>query len=130
MAASVAPRAAPGSTPGGVSRDASPGAASASRPTTKTGSIEPVQTQAVVKSHLPEVQSCYERGKMDDPELHGRVTVRITIGPTGTVAASTLDSSSIGDSGVESCIVNAVHGWRFPAPAGGSAVISYPFNLR
>jgi eukaryotic-like serine/threonine-protein kinase len=97
---------------------------------TVAGTVDPAKTQAVVRSHLPEVQGCYERGRMDDPELRGRVTVRITIAPTGSVAATALDSSTIGDSRVETCILSAVRGWKFPAPNGGGAVISYPFNLR
>jgi hypothetical protein len=86
--------------------------------------------QAVVRSRLFEVRRCYERGKMDEPELKGRVTVRIAIPPSGGVASALVESSSLGNSRVEGCIVDAVRGWPFPAPAGTTPlVISYPFNL-
>jgi TonB family protein len=97
----------------------------------RPGSIEPAAIQMVVRSRLPEIERCYARGKMDDPELRGRVTVRIRIAPNGVVTSAGVESSSLSQSGVESCIVEAVQSWTFPAPAGGQpAVISYPFNLR
>jgi serine/threonine-protein kinase len=104
-----------------VPRGAGPGGTSPS-----SGNI-----QAVVRSRLFEVRRCYERGKMDEPELKGRVTVRIVVPPSGGVASALVESSSLGNSRVEGCIVDAVRAWPFPAPAGSSPlVISYPFNLR
>jgi TonB family protein len=94
------------------------------------GTLDPARIQAVVKARLPEVRRCYERAKMDEPDLKGRVTLRISVSATGAVSSSTIESSTLGNSRVESCIADAVQGWRFPAPLGGkTAVISYPFNL-
>ena len=92
--------------------------------------LDPAKTQALVRSHLPEVQRCYERGKMDYPDIKGRVTLRISVSESGGVTSAMVESSSLGSSSVESCIVGVVKGWKFPAPVGGPAVISYPFNLR
>jgi TonB family protein len=92
--------------------------------------LDPAKTQAVVKSHLPEVQRCYERGKMDDPDIKGRITLKISVSATGAVTSAMVESSSLRSSAVESCVISAVQGWKFPAPTGGPAVISYPFNLR
>jgi serine/threonine protein kinase len=99
------------------------------RPKPASG-VDPVKTQLFVRSHLGEIQRCYERGKMDEPDLKGRVTLKIFIAETGAVASATVDSSSLRSSVVESCIAATVTGWKFPAPVGGPAVISYPFNLR
>lgn len=123
----IAPATRPVSPP--KSGPAAPVPAVAARPTTP-GGVDPAKTQAIVRGHLPEIQRCYERGRMDDPDLKGRVTVRITISAIGAVSAARIDSSTLGNGGVEGCILNAVQTWKFPAPIGGSAVISYPFNLR
>jgi len=96
----------------------------------RAAGIDPAETQALVRSHLPEIRRCYERGKMDDPELRGRVTLRISVAASGAVASAAVEASTLRSSAVESCIVATVKGWRFPAPTGGPAVISYPFNLR
>ncbi len=99
------------------------------RPKPASG-VDPVKTQLFVRSHLGEVQRCYERGKMDEPDLKGRVTLKIFIAETGAVTSAMVDSSSLRSSAVESCIATTVLSWKFPAPIGGPAVISYPFNLK
>jgi eukaryotic-like serine/threonine-protein kinase len=99
------------------------------RPKVVSG-VDPVKTQVFVRSHLGEVQRCYERGKMDDPDLKGRVTLKIFIAETGAVTSAMVDSSSLRSSVVEDCIATTVKDWKFPAPVGGAAVISYPFNLK
>ncbi len=104
-------------------------APSSVRPKPASG-VDPAKTQLFVRSHLGEVQRCYERGKMDDPDLKGRVTLKIFIAETGAVTSATVDSSSLRSSAVENCIATTVMGWKFPAPTGGPAVISYPFNLK
>jgi TonB family protein len=101
--------------------------ATAARPLAR--GMDLAKTQAAVRSHLSEVQRCYERGKMDDPDIKGRVTLRISVSEAGAVSSVLVESSSLGSSAVESCIASAIKGWKFPAPVGGPAVISYPFNL-
>jgi TonB family protein len=95
----------------------------------RTAGLDPAKTQAAVRSHLGEVQRCYERGKMDYPELKGRVTLKISVSTAGAVTSAAVESSSLGSTFVENCIASAVQGWKFPAPVGGPAIISYPFNL-
>jgi serine/threonine-protein kinase len=104
-------------------------AAAASKPAPAAG-MDPVKTQAFVKAHLPEVQRCYERGRMDEPDLKGRVTLKISVSESGGVTSAAVDTSTLHSSSVESCIANTVKGWKFPAPNGGPAIISYPFNFR
>jgi TonB family protein len=119
--APAAPKVEP--TPGPPSKPA------VARPPAPSG-LDPAKTQAVVKSRLPEIQRCYERGKMDYPDMKGRVTLRISVSESGGVTSAMVETSSLGSSSVESCIVGVVKAWKFPAPVGGPAVISYPFNLR
>lgn len=114
--------------PAASSDSASAPAPALQPPRTGSGAIA---IQAVVRSRLFEVRRCYERGKMDEPELKGRVTLTIEIPAAGGVGSALVESSSLANSRVEECIVDAVRGWPFPAPANGRPlVISYPFNLR
>ena len=64
------------------------------------------------------------------PDLQGRVMVQFTIAPTGQVAASIVQSSTMGNPPVEQCIANAVRRWEFPKPQGGIVVVTYPFVLK
>ncbi|MBX3252089.1 MAG: TonB family protein, partial [Myxococcales bacterium] len=81
----------------------------------------------VIRTHIPIVRGCYERELMRDPSLSGRVTVQITIGPTGGVQAATVTASTMQRPAVDECIARAARSWVFPAPAGGAVVVSYPF---
>jgi TonB family protein len=100
-------------------------------PAPEAGRVDPEATRRVVRSHLGEIRTCHERGRMDDPDLSGRVVVRITIGRTGKVMSTAIASSTLDTPSVERCITSAVQKWTFPAPGGaGTAVIEYPFVLR
>ena len=81
----------------------------------------------VVREHMPEVKTCYERELPERPELKGRVVVKFTIGTDGKVIASALEQSTLGVPRAENCIVQAIKGWDFPRPADGEAEVSYPF---
>ncbi len=85
-------------------------------------------TRAAARSQIGPVQQCYERGKMDDGNLRGGVTVRITIAANGSVASAQVTSSTLGSPQVEACITREIARWRLPPPTGGTAVsLSYPF---
>jgi serine/threonine-protein kinase len=87
-------------------------------------------TRASVRSQIRPVQQCYERGKMDDANLRGSVTVRITIATNGSVANAQVASSTLGAPEVERCITHEVASWQFPRPAGEAPVaFSYPFTF-
>jgi serine/threonine protein kinase len=100
-------------------------------PAPEAGRVDSEATRRVVRSHLGEIRTCHERGRMDDPDLSGRVVVRITIGRGGKVVSTAIASSTLSSPSVEKCITSAVQKWTFPAPGGtGTAVIEYPFVLR
>jgi TonB family protein len=95
-----------------------------------TGGLDRDVIGRTIRSHLKEVKFCYEQELMRRPSLHGRVTVKFAISPTGSVSSSAVDASTVNDARVERCIAQAVQRWEFPKPAGGGVVIvSYPFVL-
>ncbi|HET7505299.1 MAG TPA: TonB family protein, partial [Kofleriaceae bacterium] len=90
--------------------------------------IDVAATRAAARTQLRPVLQCYERGKMDDPNLRGSVTVRITIAEDGSVANAQVTSSTLGSPQVEACITREVAHWQLPRPPGGGPVsLSYPF---
>ncbi|HWN69191.1 MAG TPA: AgmX/PglI C-terminal domain-containing protein, partial [Haliangium sp.] len=101
------------------------------RPAPEAGRVDIEATRRVVRAHLGEIRTCHERGRMDAPDLDGRVVVRIAIGRGGRVTSAAIASSTLNTPAVEKCITSAVQKWTFPAPSGGgTAVIEYPFVLR
>jgi TonB family protein len=96
----------------------------------KRGSLDKEIIRRVVRRHLNEIRYCYQVELQHQPELKGRVVVQFTIASTGQVVLSKINSSSLNNSGVEQCIVQAVRRWAFPKPKdGGMVVVSYPFVL-
>jgi outer membrane biosynthesis protein TonB len=91
------------------------------------GSIDREAVARVINSHLQEVHACYERALLKDPGLAGKVVLEWTIGGAGKVTAAKTKSSTLNNASVESCILNSLKGWAFPAPKGGVVIISYPF---
>lgn len=92
------------------------------------GSLSREVITRVIRSHVGEVRSCYERELARRPGLAGRLTVSFVISPTGAVQIATVSSTTMDDPAVESCVAAAARRWRFPAPEGGGVVrVSYPF---
>jgi TonB family protein len=95
------------------------------------GSLDKEIIRRIIRRHINEVKYCYQTELQANPNLYGRVMIQFTIMATGNVMSSNVQSSTMGNAKVESCIANAVRRWTFPKPKGGGIVIvSYPFVLR
>jgi TonB family protein len=98
---------------------------------TVRGSLDREIIRRIIRRHINEVKFCYEGELIKNARLAGRVSIQFTISGTGQVIASVLQSSTMGNLRVESCVVQAVRRWEFPKPRGGGIVIvSYPFNFQ
>ncbi len=94
------------------------------------GALSAEVIRRTIRRHINEVRFCYEQGLSTRPDLAGRVTVSFIIGASGAVQSSAMRDTTLSDAHVESCIVQAVHRWTFPAPDGGGVVgVNYPFVL-
>jgi hypothetical protein len=94
------------------------------------GFLSREQIERVVRRHTRGIRYCYERELQDDVTLEGRITVNWTIGLDGHVSRRTIESNSMGNRDVESCLLREVGRMRFPEPDGGIVIVSYPFNFR
>ncbi|HEY8925547.1 MAG TPA: AgmX/PglI C-terminal domain-containing protein [Polyangia bacterium] len=91
------------------------------------GELDPGIVAKEVRSRLGAIKACYERALKRNPNLSGKVVVHWTITAAGTVTGIDVENDTLGDSEVASCIKGLVARWRFPAPAGGSVEVSFPF---
>ena len=94
------------------------------------GSLDKEAIRGIIRRHINEVKFCFERELTRTPNMEGSVMVNFTIGPTGAVVASIVQSSTLGNPTVEQCIAGALRRWEFPRPQGGIVVVTYPFTLR
>jgi hypothetical protein len=105
-------------------RDVIPGVATAK------GSLDKEIIRRVVRLHLNEVKYCYDQELVHRAGLEGRISVQFIIAGTGQVINSFVQSTTMNNVRVESCVVGAVKRWPFPKPTGGGiAIVSYPFNF-
>ncbi|MFO0686690.1 MAG: AgmX/PglI C-terminal domain-containing protein [Sandaracinus sp.] len=94
------------------------------------GALSREAIRRTIRRHINEVRFCYEQQLSQRPDLAGRVTVSFIISSTGAVSSSGMQSTTLNNAAVESCIVSSVRRWTFPAPDGGGVVgVNYPFVL-
>jgi len=82
--------------------------------------------QKVLLEHVPAIRYCYERELKRNPELKGKVTVRITVGPDGSVKEANIAASTLNDERVERCILSRTRMWKdFPAIDPGEGDVTF-----
>src|SRR3954452_5642240 len=91
------------------------------------GELDPAMVAKEVRTRLGAIKACYERALKRNPNLSGKVVIHWTITAAGTVSGTDVEQDTLGDSEVANCIKSLVSRWRFPAPAGGSVDVSFPF---
>jgi outer membrane biosynthesis protein TonB len=91
------------------------------------GELDPSIVAKEVRARLGAIKACYERALKRNPTLSGKVVVHWTITAAGTVSGIDVENDTMGDNEVASCIKGLIARWRFPAPAGGSVEVSFPF---
>lgn len=99
-------------------------------PATVVGSLDKDVIRRVIRRHMNEVKFCYEKELSRNQGMEGRVQIAFTIGMTGAVAASVVQSSTLNNMATEQCIAGAIRRWEFPRPQAGIVQVAYPFVLK
>jgi hypothetical protein len=93
-----------------------------------SGSLDKSVIDAVVNRNMNEIRYCYTRELRKEPGLAGEIIVKFVISNTGWVPKAEIESSTMGNPAVESCITSRFDYVQFPEPkGGGTVVVSYPF---
>jgi len=99
--------------------------------TTVVGGLSREVINRVIQKHYNEIKYCYEKELSKDPGLYGKVTMLFMIDGTGRVGEAMVQQTTMASERVESCIVNHVRRWVFPAPQGGGTVqVTYPYVFK
>jgi TonB family protein len=88
--------------------------------------FDPQRLARTIRDHMAAVRACYERALKRHPEIGGRLVLRFTLTPAGTVSGVEVEEDTLGDPEVTACVRNAVASWRFSAPPR-SVEVSFPF---
>lgn len=84
----------------------------------------------VIRRGMQAVRSCYQRGLRRDPDLAGKLTLRLSLNTMGRVVEISVETDSVDDTGVTSCITRRAQRWRFPPSKDRDAEVAVPFLLR
>ena len=85
----------------------------------------------VIQKHYNEIKYCYEKELTRNPALYGKVTVLFLIDGAGRIGDALVQQSTMSSEPVESCMINRVRRWVFPAPQGGGTVqVTYPYVFK
>ncbi|MEM6993035.1 MAG: AgmX/PglI C-terminal domain-containing protein [Myxococcota bacterium] len=95
---------------------------------TVEGGLDRDRVRRAIRDVIDDVEDCYATGLAGDASLAGRVILELSVGRSGTVASSTVGSSTLDDEATATCIAEAAEGWRFPRAASATTA-SYPFVL-
>ena len=99
--------------------------------TTVVGGLSRDVINRVIQKHYNEIKYCYEKELTKDPSLYGKVAVLFLIDGTGGVGEALVQQSTMSSEAVESCMLNRVRRWVFPAPQGGGTVqVTYPYVFK
>jgi TonB family protein len=99
--------------------------------TTVVGGLSREVINRVIQKHYNEIKYCYEKELTKDPGLYGKVTVLFVIDGAGRVGDALVQQTTMSSEPVETCMVNHVRRWMFPAPQGGGTVqVTYPYVFK
>lgn len=94
------------------------------------GRLPPEVIKALIKAHFPRFRTCYERLLKTDPAAAGTIAVRFIVERNGAVSnAEVEEASTIKDAAARACVRAAYTKIRFPAPAGGRVMVTYPIDF-
>ncbi|MBX3232193.1 MAG: AgmX/PglI C-terminal domain-containing protein [Labilithrix sp.] len=94
---------------------------------TVTGRLPPEVIQRIVRQNFGRFRLCYENGLRSNPNLAGRIAVKLTIDGSGAVTNPTIDPvTDLPDKAVQSCVLRGFANLSFPQPEGGVVVVVYP----
>ena len=93
------------------------------------GGLDKSVIDEVVRRHMPQIRHCYtQQLNGASGSFSGKVSTRWVISGAGRVQNAGVESSSLGNSNVERCLVGVIQRMIFPEPLGGGVVeVSYPF---
>jgi len=96
-------------------------------PEVEGGRVDPQRIAREIRERRAAIASCYERALKQQPTLAGKLVVRFTIAPAGTVIGLELDEDTLGAPAVAACVRATIARWRFATVGDGPVEVSFPF---
>lgn len=85
-----------------------------------------------IRQRLSQVNYCYAKQRKAEPQLAGKLVVKITVAPapTGSVTQAEIVEKSLKSTEVEGCVMNTVKSFKFSRKAAEPLTVNLPFIFR
>ena len=80
------------------------------------GGMDKEAIRRVIREHIREIRSCYERELQRSPDLYGKIVLEWDIEEAGRVSRVVAKSNALGNDNVANCIMSRLKTWKFPDP--------------
>lgn len=88
---------------------------------------DPQAINLVVASHRASIKMSYEKFLKRDPNLKGKIAIKITIAASGSVSSVVVVENTTGNHEFELEVVRKIQLWQFEPVTDGDVTVSYPF---
>ena len=92
-----------------------------------SSNIDSAGVTKVINVSRAAIKRCYDRALMSNPQLKGKLSVKIVINQQGRVDSTEIVDDSLHDAEVSKCVRGVIGRLRFPKPADGTATVTFPF---
>lgn len=89
------------------------------------GQMDEETVRKIALKNQVSLKYCFQKAQARNPELSGKIVVRLTIDGDGNVTDVLVEQSTIDDQEMVSCVLRMVKRWKFPA-TGGEVNITFP----
>jgi TonB family protein len=96
-----------------------------------SGKLSQQDIAEILSRNAAYFNDCYTIGAGKGQEFRGTVTVKATLGPSGSVSEAQVLKSTAKNAKVDACVVTAFKKIKFPPPKdGGTSVITFPMEFQ
>lgn len=81
-----------------------------------SGGMDKEAIRRVIRDHIREIRSCYERQLQANPDLYGKLVLQWDIEEGGRVGRTEVKSNALNNDAVAQCIMSRLKQWKFPDP--------------
>lgn len=89
------------------------------------GEMDEETVRKIALKNQASLKYCFQKAQLRNPELSGKIVIRLTVDADGNVVDISVEQSTIDDQEMVSCVVRMVKRWKFPA-TGGEVNITFP----
>jgi len=81
--------------------------------------------RATMVQHAPALRRCCAYRRTGQPLAPGALDLEVRVDAGGTVSGARVRAATAADQPLQRCVAAAARAWRFPAPRGGAATVSF-----